>query len=66
MPRVWEKIMEGMLDKGKNMSAVQKSTSESCKKAALKFHLEGRHSAMYWVGKKVRGSILGSNVTELF
>jgi hypothetical protein len=45
--------MEGMMDKGKSMSPIQKKVSESCKKAALQFHLEGRHSAMYFIGKKV-------------
>ena len=54
VPRVWEKIMEGMLDKGKNVKGLQKKIAESVKKAGLEHHLEGKGNIMYTLGKKVR------------
>ena len=53
VPRVWEKIMEGMLDKGKQASGLQKKIAAACKKAGLQHHLEGKDNIMYTLGKKV-------------
>lgn len=54
VPRVWEKIMEGMLDKGKNVKGLQKKIADACKKAGLDHHLEGKqNNIMYTLGQKV-------------
>ena len=53
VPRVYEKIMEGMLSKGKDIKGLKKKISVACKKAGLDFHLHGKSSLMYTVGQKV-------------
>lgn len=53
VPRVWEKIMEGMLAKGKDIKGLKKKISVECKKAGLDFHLNGKSSVMYKFGQKV-------------
>ena len=53
VPRVWEKIMEGMLDKGKAVKGLKRKIADACKKAGLDYHLNGRDGVMYTVGKKV-------------
>ncbi len=53
VPRVWEKIMEGMLDKGKAVKGLKRKIADACKKAGLDHHLHGRDSLMYTVGQKV-------------
>lgn len=53
VPRVWEKIMEGMLDKGKAVKGLKRKIADSCKKAGLDHHLNGKDGVMYNVGKKV-------------
>ena len=45
--------MEGMLDKGKHASGLQKKIGTACKKAGLEHHLEGKDNIMYTLGKKV-------------
>ena len=52
VPRVWEKIMEGMRAKGKEASGLQKKVGDACKKSGLDFHLLNKSSFMYSVGKK--------------
>ena len=47
VPRVYEKIMEGMLAKGREIKGLKKKISQECKKAGLEFHLHGRKSLMY-------------------
>ena len=53
VPRVYEKIMEGMLAKGKDLKGLKKKISTACKKAGLEFHVHGKNSIMYTVGQKV-------------
>ena len=53
VPRVWEKIMEGMLAKGKDVKGLKKKISVACKKAGLDFHLHNKQSLMYTMGQKV-------------
>jgi len=53
VPRVYEKIMEGMMAKGKDLKGLKKKISVECKKAGLDFHLNGKTSFMYSVGQKV-------------
>ena len=52
MPRVWEKIMEGMQAKGREVKGLKKKISTACKKAGIKHHLEGKTTPMYKVGQK--------------
>ena len=47
VPRVYEKIMEGMRAKAKDIKGLKKKVSQECKKAGLEFHLHGRKSVMY-------------------
>ena len=53
VPRVWEKIMEGMLSKGKDVKGLKRKVADACKRAGLDFHLNGKTSFMYNVGQKV-------------
>eukprot|EP00095_Tigriopus_kingsejongensis_P011614 maker-scaffold638_size121162-snap-gene-0.27 protein:Tk11614 transcript:maker-scaffold638_size121162-snap-gene-0.27-mRNA-1 annotation:"long-chain-fatty-acid-- ligase acsbg2 isoform x1" len=54
VPRVWEKIMEKMLDKGKEIKGAQKKLSNTCKEAGLNYHLHNNDSFVYrTLGQKV-------------
>ena len=53
VPRVWEKIMEGMLAKGKAVKGLKRKIADACKQAGLKHHLEGKNGVMYTVGQKL-------------
>lgn len=53
VPRVWEKIMEGMLAKGKDIKGLKKKISVACKQAGLDFHMNGKKSVMFNLGQKV-------------
>ena len=53
VPRVWEKIMEGMLSKGKDVKGLKRKVADACKRAGLDFHLNGKTSFMYTMGQKV-------------
>jgi len=52
VPRVWEKLHEGMRDKGRLVKGLKKKISQEAKKAGLKHHLEGKDGVFYTVGKK--------------
>ena len=52
VPRVWEKMKEGMQDKGRAVGGLKKMVADACKKAGLDFHLNDNSSLMYTVGKK--------------
>lgn len=53
VPRVWEKFMEGMLDKGKAVKGLKKKIATSCKQAGLEHHMNGKDTTMYKVGQKI-------------
>ena len=53
VPRVWEKIMEGMKDKGRATKGLKKKVAEACKKAGIQYHLNNKDTVMYAIGKKV-------------
>ena len=62
VPRVWEKIMEGLKEKGKDTRGLKKSLVNACKIAALEYHLKDKHTIMYKFGqhtiyKKVQEAI---------
>jgi len=52
VPRVWEKIMEGMKSKGRATKGLKKKVAEACKKAGIDHHLNNKDSVMYTIGKK--------------
>ena len=52
VPRVWEKIKEGIQDKGRAVGGLKKMVADACKKAGLEYHLNDNDSIMYSVGKK--------------
>merc|ERR1711994_260725 len=41
VPRVWEKIMEGMRAKGRETKGLKKTIAMAAKAAGTKYHLEG-------------------------
>ena len=51
-PRVWEKIYEGMMEKGREVKGLKRAIATNCKKAGLKHHLEGRDGIFYKLGTK--------------
>ncbi|XP_023332042.1 long-chain-fatty-acid--CoA ligase ACSBG2 [Eurytemora carolleeae] len=53
VPRVWEKIMEGMLNAGRGATGLKKNIGIEAKKAGLKYHLEGEGEGKYKIMQKV-------------
>ena len=53
VPRVWEKIMEGMINKGKDVKGLKKKIATACKQAGLEHHMQGKNGVMYTVGQKL-------------
>lgn len=53
VPRVWEKIMEGMLEKGKALTGLKKKISAACKEAGLQYNLEGKNTPVFKIGQKI-------------
>ena len=52
VPRVYEKIMEGMKEKGKATKGLKKKLVTACKVAALEYHVNKNDTLMYRLGKK--------------
>ena len=52
VPRVWEKIMEGMRDKGRAVKGLKKKVAVACKKAGLEHHLNNKDTIMFSIGQK--------------
>lgn len=52
VPRVWEKIMEGMRAKGRETKGLRKKVADACKKAGLDHHLMNKDTFMYTIGQK--------------
>jgi len=54
VPRVWEKIMEGMLAKGREIKGIKKMISTKAKEAGLRYHLHQAGNEMeYHLYKKI-------------
>eukprot|EP00092_Neocalanus_flemingeri_P023238 GFUD01025198.1.p1 GENE.GFUD01025198.1~~GFUD01025198.1.p1 ORF type:complete len:664 (+),score=168.76 GFUD01025198.1:121-2112(+) len=53
VPRVWEKLMEKLLEKGKDIKGIKKTISKKAKIAGLKFHTEGENEGLYKVYQKI-------------
>merc|ERR1712088_1248616 len=52
VPRVWEKIMEGMRAKGRETKGLKKKVADACKKAGLDHHLNNKDTFMFTIGQK--------------
>jgi len=52
VPRVWEKIMEGMKAKGRANKGLKKKIGDACKKAGLDHHVGNKDTLMYTIGQK--------------
>ena len=52
VPRVWEKIMEGMKEKGKATTGIKKKVSNACRKASIGYHLDDKDSIIYKLGQR--------------
>merc|ERR1712127_255390 len=53
VPRVWEKVMEKMLEKAKDIKGLKKTVSTKAKVVGLKFHLNGSHAAQFKIFQKI-------------
>ncbi len=55
VPRVWEKIMEGMVAKGKEVKGLKKKVAAAAKQAGLSHHVGGKSGGVMYsvVGQKV-------------
>ena len=53
VPRIWEKIMEGMQNKGKDTKGLKKKLVGACKTAGVDHNLNSKKTIMYTVGQKV-------------
>jgi len=60
VPRVWEKIMEGMKAKGREVKGLKKTISTKAKEAGTKYHLEGGNDMAY----KMYSKLVYSKVRE--
>lgn len=52
VPRVWEKIMEGMLEKGRATKGIKRKLAKACKKAGIEHHFNNKDTIMYKVGQR--------------
>ena len=59
VPRVWEKIMEGMKAKGRANTGLKKMIGDACKKAGLDHHVGNNDTWMYTIGQKAVYSKVG-------
>lgn len=53
VPRVWEKIREAMMEKGRENKGLKKQLADSAKKAGLAHHNEGKNGFMFKLGEKL-------------
>lgn len=52
VPRVYEKMMEGIKDIGRKTTGLKRMLADSCKKAGVEYHLDSTDGMMYAIGKK--------------
>ena len=53
VPRIWEKLMEGMQNQGKNTKGLKKKLVGSCKTAGVDHNLNSKTSLMFNLGQKL-------------
>jgi len=53
VPRVWEKIMEKMMEKARDIKGLKKTISKQAKATGLKFHTEGDKEGMFKLFQKI-------------
>jgi len=70
VPRVYEKIMEKMLEKAKDIKGIKKTISKHAKKTGLKYNTQGESEGLYKVFQKIYFSkvkaLLGFADSEAF
>lgn len=70
VPRVWEKIMEKMMEKAKDIKGLKKTVSTKAKVVGLKYHTKGSHAAQFKIFEKIYFSkvkeLLGFGDCRLF
>jgi len=70
VPRVYEKIMEKMMEKAKEIKGLKKTISTKAKAVGLKFHTKGSHEAQFKLFQKIYYSkvkdVLGLDQCRLF
>ena len=70
VPRVWEKIMEKMLEKGREIKGLKKKIGREAKKVGLKCNTEERQTTMFKVFQKIYytkvKTLLGLDQCSLF
>lgn len=70
VPRVWEKVMEKMLEKAREIKGLKKKISREAKKVGLKCNTEDRQTTMFKVFQKIYYSkvkmLLGLDQCVLF
>lgn len=70
VPRVWEKIMEKMVEKGREIKGLKKTVSIKAKETGLKFHTKGSHETQFKIFQKIYFSkvkaILGLGQCKVF
>ena len=53
VPRVWEKIMEKMLEKAKDVKGLKKTVSKKAKEIGLKYHTKGTNATEFKLFQKI-------------
>jgi len=53
VPRVWEKIMEKMLEKAKEVKGLKKTVSRKAKEIGLKYHTKGTNATEFKLFQKI-------------
>jgi len=53
VPRVWEKIMEKMLEKAKDVKGLKKTVSRKAKEIGLKYHTKGTNATEFKLFQKI-------------
>ena len=54
VPRVWEKIMEKMLEKAKDVKGLKKTVSRKAKEIGLKYHTKGTNATEFKLFQKIK------------
>ena len=53
VPRVWEKIMEKMMEKAKDVKGLKKTVSRKAKEIGLKYHTKGTNATEFKLFQKI-------------
>ena len=64
VPRVWEKIMEGMRAKGRETKGLKKTIAMAAKAAGTRYHLEGGNDIQHHLTYAIYNKLVFSKVKE--